>query len=220
MFENLPTILLHFIIFMIPMIFAITIHEASHAYVSKYCGDPTAYFMGRMTLNPIRHIDLLGTIILPIIMFFLQTNILFGWAKPVPINFNNFKNIKYRIILVSIAGPLSNFFMALIWFFLLKCSSNFSFNQMAECGLILNLMIMIVNLLPIPPLDGSRIISVFLSYKINLKFQKMEHWGWLIIFLLFFIPFSDDTNLFVSLLLSIINYLIFLMQFIYNIFIQ
>ncbi len=200
--------------FIIPMLFAITLHEAAHAYIAKLCGDQTAYLMGRVTFNPIKHIDPLGTIILPVVMFLLQTGFLFGWAKPVPINFNNLKKPRQDMILVAIAGPFANFAMAIIWFILWKFVPNFGFNQMAQYGVALNLMLMVFNLLPIPPLDGSRVISALLPYKATLQYNRLERWGFLIVLLLLFIPFGNS-NLLASILIPVINKLLLLIQFIF-----
>ncbi|WP_116963980.1 site-2 protease family protein [Fastidiosibacter lacustris] len=211
---NLTNILTHFVMFIIPMLFAITLHEAAHAYIAKLCGDQTAYLMGRVTFNPIKHIDPLGTIILPVVMFLLQTGFLFGWAKPVPINFNNLKKPRQDMILVAIAGPFANFAMAIIWFILWKFVPNFGFNQMAQYGVALNLMLMVFNLLPIPPLDGSRVISALLPYKATLQYNRLERWGFLIVLLLLFIPFGNS-NLLASILIPVINKLLLLIQFIF-----
>jgi Zn-dependent protease len=211
---DLNTYLMRFAMFIIPMLFAITLHEAAHAYIAKLRGDKTAYLMGRVTLNPIKHIDILGTIILPTAMFLLGTGFLFGWAKPVPVNFNNLKKPRQDMILVAIAGPLANFIMAIIWFLLWKFVPNFGFHQMAQFGVILNLMLMVFNLLPIPPLDGSRVISTLLPYKAALQYNRLERWGFLIVLLLLFIPFGQS-NLLASILLPLINKLSLLIQFIF-----
>ncbi|WHN64721.1 site-2 protease family protein [Cysteiniphilum sp. QT6929] len=211
---DLNTYLMRFAMFIIPMLFAITLHEAAHAYIAKLRGDKTAYLMGRVTLNPIKHIDILGTIILPTAMFLLSTGFLFGWAKPVPVNFNNLKKPRQDMILVAIAGPLANFIMAIIWFLLWKFVPNFGFHQMAQFGVILNLMLMVFNLLPIPPLDGSRVISALLPYKAALQYNRLERWGFLIVLLLLFIPFGQS-NLLASILLPLINKLSLLIQFIF-----
>ncbi|MDA0909949.1 MAG: site-2 protease family protein [Proteobacteria bacterium] len=214
MSADLNTYLMAFVMFIIPMLFAITLHEAAHAYIAKLRGDKTAYLMGRVTLNPIKHIDILGTIILPTAMFLLGTGFLFGWAKPVPVNFNNLKKPRQDMILVAIAGPLANFVMAIIWFLLWKFVPNFGFHQMAQFGIILNLMLMVFNLLPIPPLDGSRVISALLPYKAALQYNRLERWGFLIVLLLLFIPFGQS-NLLASILLPLINKLSLLIQFIF-----
>ncbi|WP_440615871.1 site-2 protease family protein [Cysteiniphilum sp. 6C5] len=211
---DLNTYLMRFAMFIIPMLFAITLHEAAHAYIAKLRGDKTAYLMGRVTLNPIKHIDILGTIILPTAMFLLGTGFLFGWAKPVPVNFNNLKKPRQDMILVAIAGPLANFIMAIIWFLLWKFVPNFGFHQMAQFGVVLNLMLMVFNLLPIPPLDGSRVISALLPYKAALQYNRLERWGFLIVLLLLFIPFGQS-NLLASILLPLINKLALLIQFIF-----
>ncbi|WP_151192986.1 site-2 protease family protein [Cysteiniphilum sp. JM-1] len=211
---DLNTYLTAFVMFIIPMLFAITLHEAAHAYIAKLRGDKTAYLMGRVTLNPIKHIDILGTIILPTAMFLLGTGFLFGWAKPVPVNFNNLKKPRQDMILVAIAGPLANFIMAIIWFLLWKFVPNFGFHQMAQFGVMLNLMLMVFNLLPIPPLDGSRVISALLPYKAALQYNRLERWGFLIVLLLLFIPFGQS-NLLASILLPLINKLSLLIQFIF-----
>ncbi|WP_440682076.1 site-2 protease family protein [Cysteiniphilum halobium] len=214
MSADLNTYLMGFVMFIIPMLFAITLHEAAHAYIAKLRGDQTAYLMGRVTLNPIKHIDILGTIILPTAMFLLGTGFLFGWAKPVPVNFNHLKKPRQDMILVAIAGPLANFIMAIIWFLLWKFVPNFGFHQMAQFGVVLNLMLMVFNLLPIPPLDGSRIISALLPYKATLQYNRLERWGFLIVLLLLFIPFGQS-NLLASILLPLINKLYLFIQFIF-----
>ncbi|WP_235842335.1 site-2 protease family protein [Cysteiniphilum halobium] len=213
MSADLNTYLMGFVMFIIPMLFAITLHEAAHAYIAKLRGDQTAYLMGRVTLNPIKHIDILGTIILPTAMFLLGTGFLFGWAKPVPVNFNHLKKPRQDMILVAIAGPLANFIMAIIWFLLWKFVPNFGFHQMAQFGVVLNLMLMVFNLLPIPPLDGSRVISALLPYKATLQYNRLERWGFLIVLLLLFIPFGQS-NLLASILLPLINKLYLFIQFI------
>ena len=211
---DLNTYLMAFVMFIIPMLFAITLHEAAHAYIAKLRGDQTAYLIGRVTLNPIKHIDILGTMILPTAMFLLGTGFLFGWAKPVPVSFNHLKNPRQDIILVAIAGPLANFIMAIIWFLLWKFIPNFRFHQMAHFGIVLNLMLMVFNLLPLPPLDGSRIISALLPYKAALQYNRLEYWQFLIVLLLLFIPFGQS-NLLASILLPLINKLYLLIQFIF-----
>ncbi|WP_162902343.1 site-2 protease family protein [Facilibium subflavum] len=211
---NFSDIFIHFMMFIIPMLFAITLHEAAHGYIAKIRGDKTAYLMGRVSLNPIRHIDPLGTIILPTAMFLLGTGFLFGWAKPVPVNFNQLKKPKIDTILVAIAGPLANLVMAVGWLLLWKYVPNFGFHQMAQFGIILNLMLMVFNLLPIPPLDGSRIISAILPYKAALKYNALERWGFLIVLVLLFIPIGQS-NLLAMILIPIINKLLLTLQWLF-----
>lgn len=204
-----------FLMFIIPMLFAITLHEAAHAYVAKLRGDQTAYFMGRVSLNPIKHIDVLGTIILPSAMFLTGMGFLFGWAKPVSVNLNNLKKPCQDSILVALSGPFANFIMAVMWFLLWKFIPNFGFHQMAQFGIVLNLMLAVFNLLPIPPLDGSRIVSALLPYKITLKYNRFERWGFLIVLILLLIP-CGQSNLLGSILIPIVNQLYWLIQFIFG----
>ncbi len=142
----------------LPIVFAITVHEAAHGYVAKYFGDLTAEKLGRITLNPIKHIDPIGTILFPVLTLMLG-GILFGWAKPVPVNFANLRNPKKDMLWVAAAGPASNFLMAIFWTLVLNYSSSFSgsigffFLEMSKVGIIINLVLMVLNLLPLPPLD-------------------------------------------------------------------
>ena len=211
---NFASLLTAFVMFIIPMLFAITFHEAAHGYIAKIRGDNTAYLMGRVSLNPLKHIDPLGTIILPSLMFLLGTGFLFGWAKPVPVNFNQLKNPKWDTILVAIAGPLANFIMAIIWLILWQHIPNSGFNQMAYFGIILNLMLMVFNLLPIPPLDGSRIISAFLPNHTAIQYNRLERWGFLIILVLLFIPFGN-TNILAGTLFPIVYDLFSFIQWLF-----
>jgi len=211
---NLSSLLIAFVMFIIPMLFAITFHEAAHGYIAKIRGDNTAYLMGRVSLNPLKHIDPLGTIILPSIMFLIGTGFLFGWAKPVPVNFNQLKNPKWDTILVAVAGPLANFIMAVIWFILWERIPNSGFNQMAYFGIVLNLMLMVFNLIPIPPLDGSRIISAFLPDQTAIQYNRLERWGFLIILALLFIPFGN-TNILAGTLFPIVYDLFSFIQWLF-----
>lgn len=211
---NFASLLTAFVMFIIPTLFAITFHEAAHGYIAKIRGDNTAYLMGRVSLNPLKHIDPLGTIILPSLMFLLGTGFLFGWAKPVPVNFNQLKNPKWDTILVAIAGPLANFIMAIIWLMLWQHIPNSGFNQMAYFGIILNLMLMVFNLLPIPPLDGSRIISAFLPNHTAIQYNRLERWGFLIILVLLFIPFGN-TNILAGTLFPIVYDLFSFIQWLF-----
>ena len=212
---NFASLLTAFVMFIIPMLFAITFHEAAHGYIAKIRGDNTAYLMGRVSLNPLKtHRSIIGTIILPSLMFLLGTGFLFGWAKPVPVNFNQLKNPKWDTILVAIAGPLANFIMAIIWLILWQHIPNSGFNQMAYFGIILNLMLMVFNLLPIPPLDGSRIISAFLPNHTAIQYNRLERWGFLIILVLLFIPFGN-TNILAGTLFPIVYDLFSFIQWLF-----
>ena len=210
---NYTTLITQLSMLIIPMIFAVTVHEAAHAYVAKIRGDSTAYLMGRVTLNPIKHIDPIGAIILPAALMLLGTGFLFGWAKPVPVNFNKLKQPKLDTILVAIAGPLSNLVMAIIWFLLWKYVPNFGFHQMARFGITINLILMVFNLLPIPPLDGSKVVSSLLPIKAAMQYNRLERWGFVIILLLF-IPYGQS-NIVSSIVLPIIQKLAYLMYVIF-----
>jgi len=175
----------------LPIIFAITVHEAAHGYVAKYFGDLTAEKMGRITLNPLKHIDPLGTIILPALTLMLG-GILFGWAKPVPVNFANLRNPKKDMLWVAAAGPASNFVMAVFWALVLNYSMSapgsaaFFLLEMSKVGIMINLVLMVLNLLPLPPLDGGRIAVSLLPMDLAVKLSKLEKYGFLILMGLLF----------------------------------
>lgn len=184
----------------IPLIFAITVHEAAHGWIASKLGDTTALMLGRVTLNPAKHIDPIGTVIFPIIMVLL-TGFMFGWAKPVPVNYQNLHKPRRDMLLVAIAGPLANLGMAFIWAAIAKLSmmvavSNahptlkliFTFVHLSSLfGVFLNLVFMILNLIPIPPLDGSRIISAILPPGAARVYEKIEPFGiWILLALLVF----------------------------------
>ena len=174
-----------------PIIFAITVHEAAHGYAAKYFGDMTAHYLGRISLNPLKHIDLVGTIILPALTIMLG-GILFGWAKPVPVNFSNLRNPKKNMMWVALAGPFSNLLMAIFWTFLyarlqlFPDSSIFFLQVMTLAGIQINLILMVLNMLPIPPLDGGRVAVSLLPYPWSSYIENLERYGlFIIIFLLF-----------------------------------
>ncbi len=181
------------LIWAIPTVFAITLHEIGHGLVAKILGDSTAEDMGRLTINPIKHVDFFGTILVPIAMFYLS-GFIFGWAKPVPINWNNLKNKKRDIALVALAGPFANLLMIIFWLFIAIFFVNFSEQgsgtenlfifYMAWAGIIINFLLMIINLLPIPPLDGSRVLFSFLPSGAAFKYLKLEPYGLLILVIL------------------------------------
>jgi Zn-dependent protease len=181
-------------IFAIPIIFAITVHEVAHGWVANKLGDPTAKILGRLTLNPLKHMDPIGTVILPLIMI-ISIGMAFGWAKPVPVDWRNLRQPKRDMALVAVAGPAANLLMLIIWtlFILLvngltHVSPNtvFLLHEMAAVGIIINAVLIALNLLPLPPLDGSRIVSAFLSPSMALKYHKLERWGLLILVALMF----------------------------------
>lgn len=178
------------LIYVIPLIFAITIHEVAHGWVANQRGDSTAKMLGRLTLNPVKHIDPVGTLLVPAVLFFTGSPFLFGWAKPVPINFNALKSPKQDMILVALAGPISNFIMALFWLFIFSFTLNTS-NQllfeMAEFGIAINLVLGVFNLLPLPPLDGSRVVTALLPNYLAYQYNKLEHYGLYILLGLLFL---------------------------------
>lgn len=175
----------------IPVIFAITVHEAAHGYAAKHFGDMTAERMGRISLNPIKHIDPFGTILLPALTMLLG-GVLFGWAKPVPVNFNQLRNPKKDMFWVAAAGPASNFVMAIIWAItlnfikLLPESAATFFEYMAIIGLQINLILMVLNLIPLPPLDGGRIAVSLLPTDLAIKLARVEKYGFMILIVLLF----------------------------------
>jgi Zn-dependent protease len=176
-------------IWALPVLFAITVHEVAHGWVAYQFGDQTAKLMGRLTLNPIKHIDWLGTVILPIVMLALG-GFIFGWAKPVPISARNFKNPRPTMALVALAGPLANFLMAIIWVLIAKLGLWMTFHisasaapviLMGKAGVAINLFIALLNLIPLPPLDGGRIISNLIPLKASYYYDKIEPFGFLIL---------------------------------------
>lgn len=179
------------IIYAPPVIFAITVHEAAHGYAAKYFGDMTAYQAGRISLNPLKHIDPFGTILLPA-MTILLGGILFGWAKPVPVNFSRLRHPKKDMLWVAAAGPASNFVMALFWALVLKLtmdSPSFMAEQlslMAKAGIGINIVLMVLNLLPLPPLDGGRIAVSLLPMHLARPFEQIERFGFIILLVLLF----------------------------------
>ncbi|MGB4813065.1 MAG: site-2 protease family protein [Methylophilaceae bacterium] len=179
------------IIYATPIILAITVHEAAHGYAARHFGDFTAEKAGRITLNPFKHIDLFGTILLPAMTIFLG-GVLFGWAKPVPVNFEALRNPKKDMLWVAAAGPASNFVMAIIWVLVLKLSLGASeavaipLAAMAQAGISINIVLMVLNLLPLPPLDGGRIAVSLLPHDLAQRFAQVERFGFVILIALLF----------------------------------
>ena len=178
----------------IPIIFAITLHEAAHGYVARHFGDMTADREGRISLNPIRHIDPVGTILLPILTLWLG-GVLFGWAKPVPVNFGALRNPKKDMLWVALAGPAANFFMALCWGLLIKLALNFPGDyytapllEMAQIGIRINIILIALNLLPLPPLDGGRIAVSLLPHRQAFMLAKVEPYGMFILIFMVMTP--------------------------------
>ena len=177
-------------IYALPILFAITVHEAAHGYAAKYFGDLTAEKLGRISLNPLKHIDPFGTILLPALTVMLG-GILFGWAKPVPVNFGNLRNPKKDMFWVAAAGPASNFVMAIFWAFVIKFSPAagvyaLPLDLMGKAGVSINVVLMVLNLLPLPPLDGGRIAVSLLPNNLAQPFSQIERYGFLILIALLF----------------------------------
>lgn len=184
------TIIQKFAAYSLPIIFAITVHEAAHGYAAKYFGDMTAFHLKRISLNPIRHIDPMGTIVLPVLLFFLQAGFIFGWAKPVPVNFSNLRNPKKDMLWVALAGPGANLTMAIFWTIIY--SNQLFFPNMAQsfigvmaiAGIQINIVLMVLNLLPLPPLDGGRVAVSLLPYPWSGKLAGLERYGFFILIFL------------------------------------
>jgi Zn-dependent protease len=175
----------------IPLIFAITIHEAAHGYVARKFGDNTAYMLGRVTLNPAKHIDPVGTILLPLALVLMGSPFLIGYAKPVPVNFGRLRNPKIDSIWVALAGPGSNFIQAIIWMSLWLILKGFQVDEpffiaMAQAGVLWNIGLLVFNLLPIPPFDGGRVLSGLLPTRQSIALEKLERWGFFIVLALAF----------------------------------
>ena len=183
------------VLWVLPVVFAITLHEAAHGYVAKMFGDQTAYMLGRVTLNPVKHIDPIGTIAVPGFLIALSVItraplFIFGWAKPVPVNFGNLRNPKRDMFWVAGAGPFANFVMAVAWAVLLKLAipgaifASDGLLEMADAGVQVNLMLMALNLLPILPLDGGRIAVSLLPRPMAVTYSRFEPYGFMIVILL------------------------------------
>lgn len=178
-------------VFALPVIFAITGHEAAHAYAARHFGDNTAYLEGRMTLNPLRHIDWIGTVLLPLVCVAVG-GFIFGWAKPTPVRFGNLRHPKRDMLWVSAAGPGANLLMAVLWalMFKLALGMNNDYTEplalMAQAGMLINVMLMALNLLPIPPLDGGRMLMSVLPNRQAWQLSRLEPYGmWILIALMF-----------------------------------
>ena len=205
------------IIAAVPIIFAITVHEVAHGWVASKLGDPTAKLAGRLTLNPVKHIDPLGTIAVPLLMIAL-TPFAFGWAKPVPVDWRNLKQPRRDMALVAAAGPGANIIMLALWTLLLSVlpttGAGASYmpallSEMAKIGIIINIVLIALNLLPLPPLDGSRIVTAFLSPAAAHKYNMLERWGLPILVLLIFTGvLGKILHPLIGFMLSIVNTLL------------
>jgi len=184
---NLDNIIQTVLIYALPVLFAITIHEAAHGYVARYLGDNTAYVLGRVTLNPLKHIDPIGTIAMPLLLYFATSGaFLFGYARPVPVNFGHLRRPKRDMIWVALAGPGANLVQAVAWTVLLYVlvatgvTEDF-FTRMCEAGLLVNLVMFAFNLFPLPPLDGGRILVGILPWKQASMLSRVEPWGFFVV---------------------------------------
>ena len=175
------------LIYALPVLFAITVHEAAHGYAARYYGDNTAEQLGRITLNPLKHIDPVGTIVMPLVLYIATSGaFLFGYAKPVPVNFGNLRNPKRDMVWVALAGPASNFFQAVFWKLVLiglvvSGVQEPFFIEMAQGGVLVNLVMWAFNLFPLPPLDGGRILVGLLPLKQAHFVSRLEPYGFFIV---------------------------------------
>ena len=211
------------LIYALPVIFAITLHEAAHGYAAKRLGDSTAAMMGRVTLNPFVHIDPVGTILLPLLLYFSTSGaFLFGYAKPVPVRFDRLRHPKRDMVWVALAGPGANLLQALLWGVLLYALAGFGvterfFIDMCKAGMLTNVVMFAFNLFPLPPLDGGRIVVGLLPWRQALWFSRVEPWGFYIVMALvvtgiissvWMRPLMDLTIAFIQLALSPLSFLI------------
>ena len=174
-------------LYAIPVIFSITLHEAAHGYAARHFGDNTAWALGRVSLNPMKHIDPMGTIVLPLVLYFATSGaFLFGYAKPVPVNFSRLRAPKRDMIWVALAGPGANFVQAVLWgigLYLLQGAgvSEPFFLKMCQGGVLVNVVMFVFNLFPVPPLDGGRILVGLLPWRQAVAVSRIEPWGFYIV---------------------------------------
>ena len=189
--SSIPDIAYTIAVWAAPILFAITLHEAAHGWVANKLGDPTAKKLGRITINPIKHIDPVGTVVVPLFLAMVSPFVI-GWAKPVPVEPRYFKSPLLDMALVAVAGPVSNFFMACFWamyiqlvYMFLEHSQLLVFlAEMGKNGIIINIVLMVLNLLPIPPLDGGRVVAGILPPNLAMPFMQLERFGMVIILVL------------------------------------
>jgi len=169
------------------LLFSVIVHEVAHGYVALLNGDPTARVMGRITLNPVPHIDPVGTVLIPLLLLLSRAGIIFGWARPVPVNPVNYRNYRWGEITVSAAGPLSNLALAVLFAWLLRLGlGNLGLARMAYFGVTINIFLALFNLIPIPPLDGSHILAILLPPSLARSYRYLEPVGFILILVLFY----------------------------------
>jgi Zn-dependent protease len=189
---SVPELVQTLAVWALPVLFAITLHEVAHGWAARALGDNTAAMMGRLTLNPIKHIDPVGTILMPLLFLLLPGNFLFGWAKPVPVSARNLRHPRRDMALVAAAGPLANLAMAFGWGLLLKLALMqgateglwLGLRMMANAGIVINLVLMALNLLPLPPLDGGRVLAGLVPPVWSARLDRIEPYGFMIIIVL------------------------------------
>ena len=184
---NYSSLIQTVLIYALPVLFAITVHEAAHGYAARHFGDNTAAMMGRITLNPVKHIDPIGTILMPLMLYFATSGaFVFGYAKPVPVQYGNLKNPKRDMIWVALAGPGANLVQALLWgialYLLLAAGIGEAFFiKMCQAGMLVNTIMFAFNLFPVPPLDGGRVLVGLLPYRQAVAYSRIEPWGFFIV---------------------------------------
>ncbi len=195
---NELTLIQRIVVWILPVIFAITVHEVAHGWVAKKFGDQTASSLGRLTLNPLKHIDWIGTILLPGILLLTFSGFIFGWAKPVPVDPRYFKKPKQTMAIVAAAGPISNLLMAIGWALLARLGVVLNMDSISlpliysgVAGITINLVLALINLIPIPPLDGGRILAGFLPDLWAWRFNKLERFGFIILLVLLWSGFLN-----------------------------
>jgi Zn-dependent protease len=220
---NFPELVQTVLIYALPVLFAITLHEAAHGYAARHFGDNTAWMMGRVTLNPVPHIDWVGTLVMPLALYFATSGaMLFGYAKPVPVRFDRLDNPKRDMIWVALAGPAINLLQALLWGVLLYVLVGVGlherfFLEMCRAGMLVNVVMFAFNLFPLPPLDGGRIVVGLLPWRQALMFSRIEPYGFFIVMALVLMgilsawwmhPLMDLSFEFLKLVLSPLEFLV------------